>query len=463
MNLGTLKLYKFLITLIFFTFQLVNANNIDFDLIKKGQNNNNTLLIIGGIQGDEPGGFMAASLIATHYTITKGSVWIVPNLNFDSIIKRSRGRFGDMNRKFSNLSKNDPDYKNVSRIKELILEKDVKLVLNLHDGSGFYRKQFIDKMHSPYRWGQSSIIDQSNVRVQNYGNLLEISQKVCDAINKKLLKKEHAYLVRNTKTKDGDFEMEKSLTYFAINRGKAAYANEASKSLPVHERTYYHLLALEEYMKQMGIEFERNFKLQSRSLKNVIDNDISISFYDDKIKLPLEKIRNIINYFPIDKNGIVKFQASNPLMTVLKDKDMYAVHYGNRRVVRLSADYLEMYKLDSDIQIDIDGISKSVKIGSLINVSKNFLVYPKEELRVNIIGYYKKNIKNEAGYKISKKQISRKFSLDKKGKIYRVEFYNKINNKFAGMVLVKFVKNLKVSVASNSLSKNTNTFQKAIN
>jgi len=38
----------------------------------------NTLLIIGGIQGDEPGGFNAASLIVTHYEIHSGNVWVVP-------------------------------------------------------------------------------------------------------------------------------------------------------------------------------------------------------------------------------------------------------------------------------------------------------------------------------------------------------------------------------------------------
>ena len=153
MSLGTLKLFR-LILLTVFT-QCLLANTLpDFELIKKGEQDGNTLLIIGGIQGDEPGGFMSASLIATHYTITKGSVWVVPNLNFDSIIKRSRGRFGDMNRKFSNLSKKDPDFANVERIKNLIQENDVKMIINLHDGSGFYRKRSIqneDALGNPLR------------------------------------------------------------------------------------------------------------------------------------------------------------------------------------------------------------------------------------------------------------------------------------------------------------------------
>ena len=92
-------------------FSLSASTIKDFTLHKKGLGeNNNTLLVIGGIQGDEPGGFNAASLLVTHYKITKGNLWVVPNLNFMSILKRSRGPYGDMNRKFADLSLNDPEY-----------------------------------------------------------------------------------------------------------------------------------------------------------------------------------------------------------------------------------------------------------------------------------------------------------------------------------------------------------------
>lgn len=71
-----------------------NLKNFEFNIIKKGKQNDNTLLIVGGIQGDEPGGFMAASLIATHYDIVEGSVWVVPNLNFYSILKEAEVPLG---------------------------------------------------------------------------------------------------------------------------------------------------------------------------------------------------------------------------------------------------------------------------------------------------------------------------------------------------------------------------------
>lgn len=445
-----LRLFK-LFLLTFFSLNLYASNhNFDFDFIKKGKDDKNTLLLIGGIQGDEPGGFMAASLIATHYEIKKGSVWVVPNLNFYSIIKRNRGPFGDMNRKFASISSSDPDYDSIQKIKDYITSEEVKLILNLHDGSGFYREKHIDKMHSPLRWGQSAIVDQESVDIQNYGNLKQIAQEVCDSINMNLIDQKHHYKVKNTNTKEGDKEMEKTLTFFSINNKKAAFANEASKALPLHERTYYHLLAIEKYMDIMGIEFERGFKLDPLAVKNAIDNDIYISFYDEKIQLPLSEIRSNLRYFPIKKDGTLEFNPSNPLLTVIKKNGSYVIHYGNRRLAVLTPDYFEHESIDKNINVQIDGEDSTVPFGSIINVNKNFKIEPIEGLRVNIIGFvHEKN--DEAGVTVAKNNLLKRFSIDKRGKIFRVEFYKK--DKFAGMVLVNFDKNANTNGRISSFNK----------
>ena len=411
-----------------------STKSYDFNLIKKGIDNNNTMLVVGGIQGDEPGGFLSASLLVTHYEITKGSVWIVPNLNFYSIIKRSRGPFGDMNRKFAELSCNDPEYDIVQRIKSYIKEESVKLVVNLHDGSGFYRPNYVDNLHSPYRWGQCSIVDQANIDAK-YGDLKSIASEVVDHVNNHLMKDEHRYHVHNTKTNEGDKEMEKTLTYFAINNSKAAFGNEASKSLPTHERVYYHLLALEKYMQIMGIEYKRKFKMTSSGVYAAINNDIYISLYDDKIKLPLSKIRNYLKYFPIKKDQEVDFRASNPLLTILKTGNEYTIHYGNRRLSKLKADYMDYDDNRPEFEFLVDGIEKGVKFGDIVEVEESFLVKNDKSYRVNIIGFTT-NSQKETDINIKKNQIAKRFSVDKNGDVYRIEYYKK--DKFAGMILVKF-------------------------
>jgi hypothetical protein len=425
-----------LFSLFFILYSTVLFANIsyDFNLIKKGADNNNTLLVIGGIQGDEPGGFLSASLLVTHYEITKGSVWIVPNLNFYSIIKRSRGPFGDMNRKFADLSKDDPEYEIIQRIKGYIKDERVKLVVNLHDGSGFYRPTYIDRLHSQYRWGQCSIVDQENIQAP-YGNLAHIANKVVKYVNKNLMKKEHMYHLHNTRTNEGDEEMAKTLTYFAINNSKAAFGNEASKSLRTHQRVYYHLLALEKYMQIMGIEYKRKFKMDSSGVYAAINNDIYISMYDNKIKLPLSKIRNYLRFIPFKKDQVLDFKASNPLLTMVRNGSEYTIQYGNRRLSRLKADYMDYDEQVPEVKFMVDGVEKNVMFGDIVEVLDDFLVRDNNDYRVNVIGYTSKN-KKETDTKINKHEIPKRFSVDKGGEIYRVEYYKK--EKFAGMILVKF-------------------------
>ena len=417
------------------------ASNLRFNLLKKGKEDNNTLLVVGGIQGDEPGGFNAATLIYTHYTIKKGSVWIVPNLNFLSIVKRGRGLYGDMNRKFANLPKDDPEYEIVQEIKNIIKNKNVSLIVNLHDGSGFYRENYINKDENPYKWGQSNIIDQCEINASRYSDLYTISKDVVEYVNRFTIDKKHIYHTKNTKTKEkDDKEMKKSLTYFAINQNKPAFGNEASKNLPTHLRVYYHLLAVERYMQIMGIEYERDFQLTPKNVKDRVDNaELDLSLYNQRIRFAINNIKDMkknIYYIPIKKDSdTIDFSANNPLIAVTKNKNSYKVSYDNRRVTYLHPQYFEYDYSINSVDMQVDGVSKVVPIGTIITVNKEFLVKKRDGYRVNIIGYSNKN-KNEAETVITKKSLIKKYSVDKKANIYRVEIYK--DDKFSGMVLVKY-------------------------
>ena len=80
-------------------------------------------------------------------------------------------------------------------LKSYIKDEKVKLIVNLHDGSGYYRPIYEDNLHSPRRWGQCSIIDQTKINVPLYGDLKVISDEVVSYVNKNLLKAEHKYHV----------------------------------------------------------------------------------------------------------------------------------------------------------------------------------------------------------------------------------------------------------------------------
>ena len=315
------------------TSTFVHAQTWDFSLHKHRSGvPGPTLLVIGGIQGDEPGGFNAASLLVTEYKIKRGEVWVVPNLNFESIIKRSRGVHGDMNRKFKHITDADPEYQTVQKIKDIIRDEQVDIILNLHDGSGFYSPKYIDRLRNPDRWGQSLIIDQDEVASAGFGQLDTIAQYITQQANQRIDNMSHYYYVKNTHTRLGNREMEKTLTYYAIQHGKSAFGIEASKSFDTPDRAFFHLNMVECFMKFLGIDYDRTFDLAVADIKRRIDDNIRLALYDNRMLFDMRNVRKQLRYVPIQKDGPIQFSASNPLIAVLDKKHSYHVHYGNRSV-----------------------------------------------------------------------------------------------------------------------------------
>lgn len=417
------------------------ANILDFDLIKMPSQQTSTprVLLIGGIQGDEPGGFNALNLFLQHYKILKGEVWVIPNLNRHSILKNHRGIYGDMNRKFKTLSKNDPEYPAIERLKNIVLNDKIDFIFHLHDGSGFYRESYISKELNPNRWGNCSIIDQEKLKGAKYGDLLEYSQNVVKYVNASALKDLHLYRVRNTHTAKEDKEMEKSLTFFAVKNQKGALANEASKNLPLNERVYYHLLAVEGILKTLGVEFRRDFKLAPRKISELINDSEARVQITPLITLPLMGLKRNIAFFPLPSKEVSKIPLSSNhyIMGLLpKDREI-VIKYGNRIVTQLSPFVIDFEKTPQNVQIQIDGKLEEVKLGSIIKVKKSFKVLP-SNLRVNIIGFTPRGRAgvSEANYEITLSNLIKKYSIDTKERQYRIEFYN--GKKFAGMLIVDF-------------------------
>lgn len=403
------------------------------------------VLVFGGIQGDEPGGFHAAALLADEYEFYD-KVMIVPNLAYESILLRGRGANGDLNRKFATLDKNDPDYERIQKIKNIILREDIDFIINLHDGSGFYAKTYINKNQNPDKWGNACIIDQASIDAKN-GELSYLAQKAKDNINKNLLKPHHRYDIKNTNTKNGDIEMLKALTYFAITHKKAAVANEASKDLPTHERVYYHLLAIEGYLDALGVKYKRNFKLNTLNVYNKINKNFIINI-NDMFVFPINDLRPSLNYIPFDenyiKNSFVKINSQSPLIALYRQddtqKNQLLLQYGNRLKTTFNTFDIKYADGFSSFEMIIDNQKISIEKSGIYKVKKEFMIVPKEGLRFNVIGFSKQGINNESGIKISKSQIQQRFSIDKKGSIFRVEVYSVQQDKevFVGMILLSF-------------------------
>lgn len=429
---------KLFIFKIIFLSMFTTSLYANIQLIKKeNTDSNTTLLIIGGIHGDEPGGYFAASILASHYTISSKNLWIVPNLNKESILRNKRGVNGDMNRKFSKISHQDKDAKTVNEIKKIILDKKVSLVLNLHDGHGFYRKKNQSKIFNPNAWGQTCVIDQCDLdKNQPFSNLNDIALEVKKRMNKKLIKEHHSFDVRNTNTQFDDEAMQLSLTYFAVTNNKPAFAIESSKNLSsLSQKVFYQLLAIEEFMNIMGIKYSKEFELNEKNLSKIIKNYGNLSI-NANFTINLTNIKKTLSFIPLkSKSNVFKF--SHPLGRVLKKDDHFIAYIGNKKIVTLKPQYFKMKEKCTDkFEALIDKRLVSLNNTSEFLITDDVSIVSKNNYRVNVIGYTSKKYKNESGISIKLNDLDKRYSLDKDNKVYRVEFYK--NNDFCSMIKIHF-------------------------
>lgn len=408
---------------------------LEFTVSVHGSGEAPTVLIIGGIQGDEPGGFSAAALLDTHYHYEKGTVLVIPNLNFPSIIKRSRGLHGDMNRKFATLHESDPEYDTIRRLQRIITRPEVDLVLNLHDGSGFYRPTWESSTHNPERWGQSVIIDQEEVPGIAFGNLAENARLVVEEVNNCLLSDQHILHVRNTRTGEGDEEMAKSLTWFALNHGKAAYGLEVSKDFGVKERTYYQLRMVEAFLRMAGVEFERDFALSTDGILSALGSGVYAGFMDNRLVLPLSGVRsNLAGTIPLPEGGEKTLSANMPIVAVSGERGRLTIHYGNNMVTSFRPEWRERDNSIDSVRVLVDGEEQTVHFGDEIRPREHFLVKKIPGFRVNAIGATLGA--DESGLTIRRSDFRENYSLDTAGDIYRVEVYRE--SRYAGTFTVRF-------------------------
>ncbi|MFH1135957.1 MAG: M14/M99 family metallopeptidase [Pseudomonadota bacterium] len=223
-----------------------------------GRKEGPTMMIIGGIQGDEPGGFLSADLY-TDLALQRGTLIVVPRANFYSILVHQRGPNGDMNRKFGADVSNDMDSQIVHVLKNLMQSSDI--LLNLHDGFGFYRPKKESDLANPLRYGQSIISDCEVFTSPRTGTKLElrkIAEKVISKINSQIDDSKYHFHYMNTRTGEPDTpysEQRLSATFYALTKvGIPAFGVETSKNLPTIEmKVHQHNLAVNAFMELFGL------------------------------------------------------------------------------------------------------------------------------------------------------------------------------------------------------------------
>lgn len=439
----------FILTFYSLTYTLYAENLVrDFELYKlnEGDKNAPTLLLMGGIHGDEPGAYYSTDIFLRHYKITKGSVWVVPVVNPHGMFANMRGVYGDMNRKFAALSQNDPDYESIQNIKKLLANPEIDISMHLHDGSGYWRPTYQSNLLNPHKWGNCSVVDQ--IRIDGkYGELESFVVQMVADINLRILNPIHRFHVHNTQTKaKNDVEQLKALTFFSLSLNKPALTNETSKELDVPTRVFYHLLAIESLLGQLGITFERDFELNVATIKTLLNTESLYAKIEDSIFLPLDSLRPSLTYFPLPKQSNLKqlkIESQSHLLGIVPGKNgKLNLHYGSRKLSTLSPQWYEFEHSLQNVKIKVDGQLQSVPIGSIVYAKQSVEFEPLANHRVNVIGYVLPNdnnpLPNESGVTIYKKDFKPQYSLDTNALHFRAEFYR--DNAFSGMIIISFAK-----------------------
>lgn len=226
-----------------------------------GKKPGKTIMLIGGIQGDEPGGYLTADLYAD-ISLKEGNLIVVPRANFYSILFNQRnGMTGDMNRKFGKkeADKKGLEQEIVSILKILIEESDC--LLNLHEGSGYYNSEWINKMENPGRYGQSIIYDASTYfseKQQREIVLEELAERVLARVNPQIENTRYHFRLNNHNTiaeETKHKEQRKSATYYALTTANIpAFGLETSKSIRSNtKKVELQKLVVNAFMEEFGV------------------------------------------------------------------------------------------------------------------------------------------------------------------------------------------------------------------
>ena len=432
----------------------------------KGKEKGPTILVIGGIQGDEPGGYLSADSYAD-ISLKRGRLIIVPRANLPSIIMNRRGVNADMNRKFRSQSQRIYEEKVVAILKKLIRQSDV--LLNLHDGSGFYRPVWIDTWKNPMRFGQSIIADAETYFSKKYMKTLhlgKIARKVAAAVNKKIGNPEYHFHFNNHNTVSPHTrhkEQRKSATYYALTRcGIPAYGIETSKFLPsTHLKVLYHNMVVNEFLKEYGVVMEspKVYMVPPRLDYLIVEINGSqpIVVYDrqtlslrrgDRVCVKGYKANysrgitiDLIGYGTkndFDKSFVINKEAS---LLVRKDRRVFAkisLRFSReRKTVGILQKTVNSEKhrlrVAPYLLVKVNGVLRVVTMDSPLEVVEGDLIKlidlispeGRLPLKLNFLGFvgdWKNNTGEDRGYLIdTSKDLLKRYSYQKEGKLYTIK------------------------------------------
>lgn len=418
-----------------------------------------TVLIFGGIHGDEPGGYFSSEVLSK-IKLFKGKLIIVPRVNFPSIMMNRREINGDMNRKFGHREHpDDPDREVVKLLKELMAEADI--FINQHDAYGFHRETHISEKYNPKRYGQSLIIDSPVFYSKKMGkeiNLAETGKRILARVNEQITDEAHhfGFWDHNSVSRDtAHLEMRKSATYYALTTHSiAAFGLETSKDLPsLDHKVKYQLLVIKEILHEFGLEFEfppPGMKLPVLYWVEFLKNGKDIIRVNGNTNLRLDAGDRLVvkeifsNYHSGLSANILDWGTINDMDKefVFESDAVVSIKKNNLPIGEI---YLKKYNPGSvrEIVVNVNGEKRVIpNWGKIALVEDEYFMITGtvpsfSNTRFDVRGYSAEPGKpDDSSVKIYFPQLLKKYSFNETGKVYFVKVYTE--GRFAGGFQIEY-------------------------
>ncbi len=208
-----------IIVIMFFTDKYINkiCNNLEYFRYGQSSPTNKTILILGGIHGNEPAGSKAIlqfmnDINTNKIIINNKSLILIPYVNYCGLQMNMRAlpQIGDLNRQFpSTETYNDYDLNPIIK-KILIFVKEADFIIDFHEGWGYYKEK------------TGSV--GSTITPTNTNTSLLMADKIYDNINTNIIDNNKKFtilidddnmIIKNTDKYSKNYDISGTFRYYA--------------------------------------------------------------------------------------------------------------------------------------------------------------------------------------------------------------------------------------------------------
>lgn len=203
--------------------------------VKTGAEPGPTVIIIGGLHGDEPAGYLAARKVA-NWRITRGTLIVMPDAHREAIRRKTRGYPGNMNKMFPGDAKGDSMQRLAHSIWNVIREAQPDVLVTLHESRDFHA-------NDPSRFGQTFCFD--------FPRLVPFMERVMRRANADISPRKNKFLIFVA-------PYPTCPTYQAWSKlGVPATSIETSKTLPLATRVRYQMMGVQAFLDETGLGYQQ--------------------------------------------------------------------------------------------------------------------------------------------------------------------------------------------------------------